>query len=156
MSGLQDAIGSDVRAYAGSQEELSRRVCGSATGLRYKLAHYKQMHFRPEELVMLQLLAGSRHTVGAMAAELGGVFLQLPPVDETLANGDLESELSAVQERLADLLREMREAKRDGEIDSGERRRLDARGHEVIAQLTRYLALSYQVYGSEAVLPFEG
>lgn len=105
---------------------------------------------------MLQLLSGSYTTISAMAAELGGVFLKLPSIDETRANGDLETELGKVQERLADLLREMREAKRDGEIDSGERRRLDARGHEVIAQLTRYLALSYQVYGSEAVLPFEG
>lgn len=155
MSSLQDAIGADVRAYAGSQEELSRRVCGSATGLRYKLAHYKQMHFRPEELVMLQLLTGSCATISAMAAELGGVFLQLPPVDETLDNGDLEDELGKVQERLADLLREMREAKQDGEIDRSERRKLDRRGHEVNAQLMRYLALSYRVYGSEAVLPFE-
>lgn len=152
---LQDAIAADSRAYEGSQEELSRRVCGSSTGLRYKLAHYKGMHFRPDELVMIQLLSGERSTIKAMAAELGGVYLQLPAVNESLENGDLEVELGMVQERLADLLREMREAKRDGEIDGRERRQLDRRGHEAITQLMRYLALSYRVYGSEAVLPFE-
>lgn len=152
---LEDAIAADARAFEGSQEELSRRACGSATGLRYKLAHYKGMHFRPDELVMIQLLTGGRATIGAMAAELGGVYLQLPPVCETLDNGDLEEELGLVQERLADLLREMREAKQDGEIDRNERRQLDRRGHEVNAQVMRYLALSYRVYGSEAVLPFE-
>lgn len=146
---LVDAIGADVRQYNGTQEELSRRVCGSATGLRYKLANYRGMHFQPGELVMLQLLSGGRNTINAMAAELGGVYLQLPDVDAVLDGSDLEEEVERLQETIGELFREMREAKRDKVIDPDEKRALDRRGHHVVTQIKRYLALSYRIYGAD-------
>lgn len=150
--GLDDAIRADARLFDGTQEELSRRVCGSATGLRYKMTGYRGMHLRVPELVTLQLVTGGRNSVTAMARELGGVFLQLPAMDaELLDNSDLELELMSMQVRLGELLAAMAEAKRDGVIDRPERVQLDGLGHEVIRQLKRYLALSYLVYGADDV-----
>jgi len=146
---LIDALGADARQYSGTQEELSRRACGSATGLRYKLAGVRGMYFHPEEVVMVQLLSGGRNTINAMAAELGGVYLQLPDVDAVLDGSDLEEEVERLQETIGELFREMREAKRDKVIDPEEKRALDRRGHHVVTQIKRYLALSYRIYGAD-------
>jgi len=147
---LNDAIRSDVEQWPGTQESLSRDVCGSAQGLRHKLAGYKGSTLRPEELVMIQLMTGGRHFVTAMARELGGVYLQLPPLSEELDNGDLLAECHAVSLRLAELFGELASATADGVIKPDERARCDARAHALREQVMRYLALSYRVYGSES------
>lgn len=146
---LNDAIRNDVEQWPGTQESLSRDVCGSAQGLRHKLAGYKGSTLRPEELVMIQLMTGGRHFVTAMARELGGVYLQLPPVAEELDNADLLAECQAVSLKLAELFAELAKSASDGVIDAGERDRCDARAHALREQVMRYLALSYRVYGSQ-------
>ncbi|BAK75408.1 hypothetical protein NH8B_0573 [Pseudogulbenkiania sp. NH8B] len=147
---LNDAIRSDVEQWPGTQESLSRDVCGSAQGLRHKLAGYKGSTLRPEELVMIQLMTGGRHFVTAMARELGGVYLQLPPLGDELDNGDLLAECQEITARLSELFAELAKSiANDGVIDAGERGRCDARAHALREQVVRYLALSYRVYGDE-------
>nr|WP_294864369.1 phage regulatory CII family protein [uncultured Pseudogulbenkiania sp.] len=147
---LNDAIRSDVEQWPGTQESLSRDVCGSAQGLRHKLAGYKGSTLRPEELVMIQLMTGGRHFVTAMARELGGMYLQLPSVAEDLDNGDLVAECQAVSMKLAELFSELAGSiANDGVIDAGERVRCNERAHALREQVMRYLALSYRVYDGE-------
>lgn len=144
---LQDAIRADVDQWAGRQEELSRMVCGSAQGLRHKLVEFKGSKFSPEELLMLQLASGGRHTVTAMARELGGMYLQLPPVDEEMDPTDLVRECQAVTQRQADLFAEIAESiARDGQITADERKAIEAREHALREQVARYLQLSFRLY----------
>lgn len=147
---LNDAIRNDVEQWPGTQESLSRDVCGSAQGLRHKLAGYKGSTLRPEELVMIQLMTGGRHFVTAMARELGGVYLQLPPLSDELDNGDLVAECQAVSMKLAELFAELAGSiANDGVIDAGERARCNDRAHALREQVMRYLSLSYRVYDGE-------
>ena len=60
---LDEAIRADVAQFAGTRDELSRRVCGSAQALRHKLAGFKGQFLRPDELIDLMLHSGGRHTV---------------------------------------------------------------------------------------------
>lgn len=144
---LQDAIRADVDQWAGRQEELSRVVCGSAQGLRHKLVGFKGAKFSPEELLMLQLATGGRHTVTAMARELDGVFLQLPPVGEELDPADLAGECQAVTVRLAEMFAEIgKSIAHDGQINTDEREAIEARAHALREQVVRYLQLSFRLY----------
>ncbi|GAB2885285.1 hypothetical protein GCM10027202_12360 [Microvirgula curvata] len=145
--GLQDAIRADADSWPGLQEELSRTVCGSAQGLRHKLVGYKGAKFSPEELAMLMLATGSRHTVTALARELGGVFLQLPPLTSGVDLSTLEAECQAVTMRLADMFAEIHQAvANDGQIDGDERKRIEASSHALREQVLRYLTLSFRLY----------
>lgn len=144
---LQDAIRADVDQWQGRQEELSRMVCGSAQGLRHKLVSFKGSKFDPEELVMLQLATGGRNTVTAMARELGGVFMQLPPVSEEMDSADLAEECQAVTLRLAEMFSEIHKAlSNDGQIDRGERECIETKSHALREQVARYLQLSFRLY----------
>ncbi|ERE07201.1 phage regulatory CII family protein [Pseudogulbenkiania ferrooxidans] len=150
---LDDAIREDVARWPHSQESLSRVVCGSAQGLRHKLVHFKGQHLRPEELVMLQLSSGGRHTVSAMARELGGAFLMLPPTEVCLDNQDLLVEANKIHAALGTLLTQMNEfIQNDGQIDEGEKAKLDAQGHAAYVQILRFLSLTYRVYGTAEVV----
>lgn len=144
--GIDEAIGADVRAYAGSGEELSRRVFGSPSALRHKLARYKGQYFKPEDLVMLMLITGSRETVKAIAHNLDGVFLQLPPIDADIGQEELEQQCMALTMRLGELFAEMTKSLEDGVIEGHERLALEAKAHEVRAAISSWLQLSYRVY----------
>lgn len=122
-------------------------VCGSAQGMRHKLVGFKGAKFDPDELVMLMLATGGRHTVTAMAREVDGVFLQLPPMAGELDPADLAAECQAVTLRLAEMFSEIHKAlSNDGQIDSQERELIEDKSHALREQVMRYLQLSFQLY----------
>lgn len=145
--GLYAAIRADVDAYPGRQDELSQMVCGSPAALRHKLTSFKGSVFKPEELVMLMQATGSRHTITAMAREVGGVFLQLPPDAADLDPADLAAECQAVTLKLAAMFAEIGGAvANDGQIDANERERIEQASHALREQVMRYLQLSFRLY----------
>lgn len=143
---LDEAIRADVARFAGTRDELSRRVCGSAQALRHKLAGFKGQFLRPDELIDLMLHSGGRHTVASMAAAVGGVFLMLPEVNADIDRAELEQKMAAVAVRLGALFAQMTQATADGQIDAGERLALDARAHDLQAAVQEWLLLSYRLY----------
>lgn len=145
---LDQAIRNDVNAYAGTQSDLSRKICGSSQALSHKLAGFKNQFLRPQELVDLQLNSGSRNTMHAMAGLLGGVYLQLPDViiDDEISRADLEKKVMELTLKLAALFAEMQDATADGVIDADEQKRLNARAHEFETTMQEWLILNYKLH----------
>lgn len=143
---LDDAIRADVAAFSGTKSELSRRVCGSSQALSHKMAGFKNQFLRPEELIDLQLHSDSRNTITAMAHALGGVYLQLPPLNPDLDNAELELKLMAVSVRMGKLFSQMTQAQADGVIDENERRLLNQRAHDLQTAVQEWLVLSFYLY----------
>lgn len=146
VMGLDEAIRADADAFYGTRAELSRRVCGSAQALQHKLAGFKGQFLRPDELVDLQLHSGSRAVVSTMAAMLGGVYLQLPPIDVEIGGEELEQQLMLVTVRLGELFAEMTAAQADGVIDGMERAALDRRFRALREAIGTWLCLAYRLY----------
>lgn len=122
-------------------------VCGSAQGMRHKLVGFKGAKFDPDELVMLMLATGGRHIVTAMAREVDGVFLQLPPVADDMDPADLAGECQAVTLKLAEMFSEIHKSlANDGQIDGQERERIEDKSHALREQVMRYLQLSFRLY----------
>lgn len=144
---ILEALRSDCHHWGGTQEALSQSVCGSAAGLRHKLAGYKGSIMGLEEAQTIMLLTGGRATIEAQARELGGVYLQLPPVSDAIDNADLVLECHEIQRRLSAMFAALSEAIiNDGRIDASEREGIDLLAHGVREQIIRYLGLSYRVY----------
>ena len=153
---LTDALNANIAGFAGNQEELSRRVCGSASGLRYKRSGYKGMHFSPEECVMLQQHTGTRHTLKAMALELGCAVIELPSIGAELPAIELDRAMAQLQSELGQMFAAMAGAlEGDGKVDARERLAIDGRAHEVTAKMLRYLALFYRKHGERPFLPYQ-
>ncbi|WP_158677685.1 phage regulatory CII family protein [Chromobacterium vaccinii] len=150
---MENAIRRDAGMWNGSLEDLGQLVCGSRQGLKHKLQHFRGQYLRPEELVTLQQATGGRHVVSEMARQLGGVFLMMPPPAVDLDNQDLLLQVNHMHAELGRLLETMNEfVRNDGVIDGNEKWALDQQGHEVYAQILRFLALTYRVYGTPEVV----
>lgn len=145
---LDQAIRNDVNAYAGTQSDLSRRICGSAQALSHKLAGFKGQFLRPQELVDLQLNTGSRNVMHAMSGMLGGVYIQLPDIliDDAISKADLEKKVMELTQRLAALFAAMQAATADGVIDDDEQKRLNAIAHEFETAIQEWLILNYRLH----------
>lgn len=130
---LSHAIKADVAAFAGTQVDLSREVCGSNQGLRHKIANVKGQALHPAELVRLQQVSGSRHVIQEMARTLGGVFVSLP------SEIDADSSSSSICIALGDLHRAMRDAQADGVISDNERVDLENKAQWTISAMLSWL-----------------
>ncbi|OHX10485.1 hypothetical protein BI347_22170 [Chromobacterium sphagni] len=150
---MDAALQKDAEQWRSGHEELSRAVCGSGQGLRHKLSHFKGQFLRPHEIMLLQLATGGRHFVSELARQLGGVFLMMPPAAVELDNQDLLLQVNHMHAELGRLLESMNEfVRNDGVIDGNEKWALDQQGHEVYAQILRFLSLTYRVYGTPEVV----
>lgn len=143
---LTDALHADCKRWPGTQESLSRDVCGSAQGLRHKIAGYKGSVLGLHEALTVMQLTGGRATVCEFARELGGVFVQLPQVDVVLDNTDLMSASHEVTVALGALFAEMQQALVDERIESHEREQLERLAHRINEKVVQWLQLSLRVF----------
>ena len=148
---IDEAIFKDIAAFAGTEAELSVRVCGSKQGLSHKKAHVRKTHFTPQELIALMLNSGSRHIMHTMAAILGGVFLELPDneLDIPQNQEDLQKRMMEMMGRLGDLCDCMRKAQEDNVIDQIERKELLNLEHSVRTAMAEWIQLSFLMYPEE-------
>ncbi len=148
---IDEAICKDISAFAGTEAELSMRVCGSKQALSHKKAHYRNTSFTPNELVDLMLHSGSRHTMHAMAMLLGGVFLELPEnvLDLPESQEELQKRMMEVMGHLGDLFDCMRDAQKDNVIDRWEKQELLAFEQKVRTAMAEWIQLSFRMYPEE-------
>ncbi|GAB7128056.1 hypothetical protein JCM19000A_25630 [Silvimonas sp. JCM 19000] len=149
---LSEAARTDIALWPGNQESLSQAMYGSAHTLRHKLSGYRGMVFGLNEALELMQLTQGRETIRALAREVGGVYLDVPGAEMQVGNEELHVALLRVTERMAKLSVEVHKALiDDAQIDSDEKRRIDAAMHELTEEILRYVALVYRVYGNRDV-----
>ncbi|PXX49394.1 phage regulatory CII family protein [Aquitalea magnusonii] len=147
---ILEAARRDAEQWVGTQESLSKDVCGSANGLRHKLSGFKGAKLSVEDALSLMLLTRGRHTITEMCRELGGVFVELPPPEEPVENTDLLAESQAITVRMAELFDSVNTAiTKHNEIDTGYRLHIQDRGQALTEQVVKYLTLLMQIYGTE-------
>ncbi|UOP05321.1 phage regulatory CII family protein [Conchiformibius kuhniae] len=133
---LTSAIKADAAAFSGRQTDLSRAVCGSNQGLRHKITNFRGQALHPDELVALQQVSGSRHTVQEMARLLGGVFVPLPKCGW---ENDGERSVMTVSLSLAELFQAVLSVQAAGSVSAAERLRLERLAFAVVAALFEWL-----------------
>lgn len=150
--GLSDAGRADATAFPGGIEALSRLVYNAPRTLSHKLAGVNGAELGIEAATVMQQLTGTRHIVSAMAAELGGVFVQLPDVPALEDNEDLMISFMKASQRLGDLARKVSESLADdGVVDVHERAKLLRSAHELQTDVLHYLTQLDRVYGDAEV-----
>lgn len=142
-----DALHADCKRWPGTQESLSRDVCGSAQALRHKLSGYKGSVLSVHDALTVMQLTGGRETIQAMARELGGVYIQLPQMDAIVDNTDLLSAGRDITVAMGDFFAAEQTALADERLDVGEQKILQRKVHKVTQRLVRYLALVVRVFG---------
>lgn len=138
---LDTAIRADILAFNGSQTELSQQVCGSQQGLRHKVAHFRGANLHPDELLRLQQVSGSAHTIQEMARAFGGVFFRLPE------NVSLEQVNTNLYIELGELHHAMQTACANGVITIKERVLLERKAQWTVAALFAWLMAHFQAFG---------
>lgn len=151
-NGLTEAIREDVSRWPGTQASLSLAVFGSEQALRHKMTGYKGSVLGLEDALSIMQLTEGRATIHEQARQLGGVYLQLPPLPDLVDNADLQAECHRLFQSLTDVLAEISGAlSNDGRIDSKERRQIERKRHAACTMMAQYLGLNYLLYGTAEV-----
>lgn len=144
---VNDALHADSKRWPGTQESLSRDVCGSAQGLRHKLSGYKGSVLSVHDALTIMQLTGGRETIQEMARELGGVFIQLPQIDAIVDNTDLLAAGRDVTVAVGEFFSAEQTALADERLEIFEQEILQRGAHKVTQRMMRYLALLVRVFG---------
>ena len=145
---ILEAVRDDAASWPGSQESLSKDVCGSPHGLRHKLSGYKGARVSIEDVLVIMQLTGGRNTIKELCRELSGVFVELPPPHEEVDNTDLLAESQAITICVGNLFDAVNHAvTKHNEIDELLRTQIERRSVELREQVVRYVTLLMMVYG---------
>lgn len=133
------------RGWAGTAATLGL----TRTALESRVYEVKGMGMRVSTALLIQSISDTKLFAEAVAAESGGVFIELPTEDDAHAEAIDESML-LMCEQLGDLARTYREAKKDGEIDRKERSDLSHKANDLHATLKKSLFSMFKVYCKES------
>ncbi|MFC5548178.1 YmfL family putative regulatory protein [Massilia aerilata] len=117
----------------------------SRSALEARVYEVKGSGMRVETALLIQAHAGTKHFAQAVAAESGGVFVELPEA-ECIHGLDLEAKSHELVSELGHLLKTYSEAKKDGEIDKRERAELEDISQQMHKALQELMSLMFHVY----------
>jgi hypothetical protein len=130
-----------VHGWAGTAATLGM----AKSALEARVYEVKGSGMRVDTALLIQSYAGTKHFAQAVAHASGGVFVDLPSA-ECAHSEDLEAKFHELVCELGDLSKTYGEAKKDGEIDSRERAKLEEIAQQMHKTLQELTALMFQVY----------
>jgi hypothetical protein len=142
---LRNSYQTMCKAMPGGWAAMAAALGISKDGLENRVYERKGQSVDVHEAMQMQAMSGTTHFAEAVAADSGGVFIQLPDV-ERVDHEEIQTLYMALVEEVGKLAREWREATRDGEVDSKERARLDSIGMTICQKVTQMNALTFQVF----------
>lgn len=148
MDRLRSSYQQMCRAMPGGWAAMAAALGLSKDSLENRVYERKGQEITVHQAMQMQALSDTGLFAQAVAADSGGVFIQLPQVEQV----DTE-EIQALYMELVDevgkLAHEWREATRDGEVCKKERARLDAIRQAICTKATQMNALTFQVFCRE-------
>jgi len=133
------------RSLAGGWATMAASLGLSKDALENRVYERKGQSVDVHLALQMQANSGTQLFAEAIAAESGGVFIELPEFE---IPGD--EEIQAVYMDLVDevgrLAREWREVTADGEVDARERARLEEIREAICAKVTRVNQLTFAVF----------
>lgn len=139
LSAYQEMI--KVRGWNGTAASINL----TRTGLEARVYEVKGQGMRVETALLIQALSGTTHFAQAVAAESGGVFIQLPE-GEGVSGEQLHGKFHELYTELGRLSATYTEATKDGEIDRRERADLEQIAQEMHKTMQELMALMFQIY----------
>jgi hypothetical protein len=130
-----------VHGWAGTAATLGM----AKSALEARVYEVKGSGMRVDTALLIQSYAGTKHFAQAVAHASSGVFVDLPSA-KCAHSEDLEAKFHELVCELGDLSKTYGEAKKDGEIDSRERAKLEEIAQQMHKTLQELMALMFQVY----------
>lgn len=150
MSAIREAANRLCLNFPGGYDGMAVAIgVSSGAMLRQKVLGHKGARLDVDELVAMQSACNSSSLVDAFARESGGVFVQLPNLDQ-VCNQEIARSFAKLSARVGKLAGDFGVAVSDEEVDKGERQLLESDAQEVAGAAMELVAMIVAVHGNAA------
>lgn len=120
----------------------------SAASLQNRIYEVKGQVLHTEHALAMQTLSGRSDFAEAVARITGGMFVQLPGLDDECDNQELLTKFTLILDRLGVLARTHAQAISDGVVDDHEKAELERIAHDAHRHIQELLQLTFRIYRS--------
>ncbi|MBY4723985.1 hypothetical protein K6W38_12700 [Burkholderia contaminans] len=120
----------------------------SAASLQNRIYEVKGQVLHTEHALAMQTLSGRSDFAEAVARITGGMFVQLPGLDDQCDNQELLTKFTLILDQLGVLARTHAQAIADGVVDDHEKAELERIAHDAHRHIQELLQLTFRIYRS--------
>ncbi|RQS88050.1 hypothetical protein DF048_27390 [Burkholderia seminalis] len=136
------------RAFPGGAEAMATALGMSGASLQNRIYEVKGQVLHTEHALAMQTLTGRTDFAEAVARVTGGMFVQLPGLDEQCDNQELLTKFTLILDQLGVLARTHAQAIADGVVDDHEKAELERIAHDAHRHIQELLQLTFRIYRS--------
>ncbi|MBU9468325.1 hypothetical protein LGM75_23920 [Burkholderia multivorans] len=144
--GLRKAYQAMCRALPGGAEAMAAALGMSAASLQNRIYEVKGQVLHTEHALAMQTLSGRTDFAEAIARMSGGMFVQLPGLDDECDNQELLTKFTLILDQLGVLARTHAQAIEDGVVDDTEKAELERIAHDAHRHIQELLQLTFRIY----------
>ncbi|WP_282961901.1 YmfL family putative regulatory protein [Burkholderia multivorans] len=144
--GLRKAYQAMCRALPGGAEAMAAALGMSAASLQNRIYEVKGQVLHTEHALAMQTLSGRTDFAEAIARMTGGMFVQLPGLEDECDNQELLTKFTLILDQLGVLARTHAQAIADGVVDDQEKAELERIAHDAHRHIQELLQLTYRIY----------
>lgn len=145
---LRQAYLGMIKAFPGGWDAISGALGMSRDALENRIYERKGQDLNVQTALQMQSFSGTLHFAEAIATLSHGTFVKLPCVDH-IGNEAISDKFHEIFEELGELSVEFRTATKNGEIDAGERERMNNLVDKMHKTMDELRAMSFKVYCRE-------
>ncbi|MDN0081634.1 YmfL family putative regulatory protein [Crenobacter sp. SG2305] len=145
MDRLRIAYQKMIRAMQGGWAAMAGAMGMTKDALENRVYERKGQRMYVDDAMLMQSLSGTTYFAEGIAAESGGMFIELPDI-ELIDRGEIQTLYMELVDEVGKLAREWREATRDGKIDKKERARLEAIRQAICTKVTQMNHMTFKVF----------
>ncbi|MDN0075617.1 YmfL family putative regulatory protein [Crenobacter sp. SG2303] len=142
---VRSAYQAMCRAMRGGWAAMAAAMNTSKKSLENRVYENGGQSMYVQDAMLMQSLSGTTYFAEAVAAESGGVFIELPDI-ELIDRGEIQTIYMELVDEVGKLAHEWREATRDGKIDKKERARLEAIRQAICTKVTQMNHMTFKVF----------
>ncbi|WP_124485586.1 MULTISPECIES: YmfL family putative regulatory protein [unclassified Burkholderia] len=144
--GLRKAYQAMCRALPGGAEAMAAALGMSAASLQNRIYEVKGQVLHTEHALAMQTLSGRTDFAEAIARMTGGMFVQLPSLEDECDNQELLTKFTLILDQLGVLARTHAKAIEDGVVDDQEKAELERIAHDAHRHIQELLQLTFRIY----------
>ncbi|WP_230939806.1 YmfL family putative regulatory protein [Burkholderia territorii] len=143
---LRQAYQAMCRAFPGGVEAMAAALGMSSSSLQNRMYEVKGQVLHVEHALAMQTLTGRTDFAEAIARTTGGVFVQLPGMEDECDNQELLTKFTLILDQLGALARTHAQAIADGVVDDHEKAELERIAHDAHRHIQELLQLTFRIY----------
>lgn len=134
------------RAFPGGLEAMAAALGMSAASLQNRIYEVKGQVLHTEHALAMQALSGRTDFAEAISRMTGGMFVQLPGLEDEFDNQELLTKFTLILDQLGVLARTHAQAIADGVVDDHEKAELERIAHDAHRHIQELLQLTFRIY----------